>query len=100
MTKEIRLRGKKYRLTLDEIHKINLIKRGVQLQERIEPLKKELTDLKEELAGMAVALKGDGRMVRLDGIIGEATLEWKRVILVDPERADALRAKLGGEFIL
>jgi hypothetical protein len=94
-TKEIRLNGKKYVLTLEEIHKINLIRRGLRLQERMDPLKNELKEIKDELSGLAVERKGGGRLVRLDGIIVEAVVTWKKDIALDPEKTAELRAKLG-----
>lgn len=94
-TKEIRLNGKKYVLSLEEIHKINLIKKALKLQDKLDPLQEELKEIKDELAGMAIALKGDGRMVRLDGIVGEAKVTWERKIVVDPEKAIELKQKLG-----
>jgi len=94
-TKEIRLQGKKYRLSHDEIHKINLIRKGLMLQDKIQPLSSELKKVKDELAGIAIDRRGEGRMVRLDGIIGEAVVEWHRKITVDPEKAEILREQLG-----
>jgi len=100
-TKEIRLNGKKYVLTLEEIHKINLIRRGLRLQEKMDPLKNELKEIKDELGGLAVARNGVGRMVRLDGIIVEAIVTWKKEITLDPEKTAELKAKLGArEFNL
>lgn len=96
-TKEIRLNGKKYVLTLGEIHKINLIRRGLRLQERMDPLKDELKEIKDELGGLAVARKGSGRLVRLDGIIVEALVTWKKEITLDPEKTAELKATLGAK---
>jgi hypothetical protein len=97
-TREIRLNGKKYVLTLEEIHKINLIRKGLALQKKMEPLKKALDELKSELAGMAVAVREGKRMIRLDGIICEAEVTWNRDISINPERVPALKAKLGEKF--
>lgn len=97
-TKEIRLDGKKYVLDLGEIHRINLIRRGLKLEGNIDPLKDKLKGIKDELAGFAIALKGEGRMVRLDGIVVEAIVTWKRDIYVDPEKVPELKKKLGKEF--
>lgn len=94
-TKEIRLNGRKYVLTPEEIHKINLIRRGLRLQERMEPLKNELREIKDELGGLAVARKGGKRMIRLDGIIVEAVVTWKKDIALDPEKTAELKEKLG-----
>lgn len=94
-TKEIRLEGKKYQLTQDEIHKINLIRKGLFLQDQIKPIQNQLKKVKDELAGMAIARKGEGRMVRLDGIIGEAVITWERKTQVDPEKAGELKKQLG-----
>jgi len=96
-TKEIRLNGKKYVLTLEEIHKINLIRKGLKVQEKIEPLTKELKEIKEELGGLAISRKGEGRMVRLDGIVAEALITWNKKILLDPEKAEEIKTILGKE---
>ncbi len=96
-TKEIRLDGKKYVLTLEEIHKINLIRRGLRLQERMEPLKTELKEIKDELGGLAVERKGGSHMIRLDGIIVEAVVTWKKEITLDPEKTAELKTKLGAK---
>lgn len=94
-TKEIRLQGKKYRLSHDEIHKINLIRKGLMLQGKIQPLHSELKKVKDELAGIAIDRRGEGRMVRLDGIIGEAVVKWNRKITVDSDKAAKLKKTLG-----
>jgi len=94
-TKEIRLLGKKYRLTLEEIHRINLIRKALQLQDKIQPLQDALKKAKDELAAIGIERRGEGRMVRLDGIIAEAVVSWKRKITVDPERAQQLKKTLG-----
>jgi hypothetical protein len=93
--KEIRLQGKKYRLTKEEIHKINLIRKGLELQDKIQLLQGELKKVKDELAGIAIDRRGEGRMVRLDGIIAEAVVTWKKKIIVDPEKAEELKKSLG-----
>lgn len=97
-TREIRLNGKKYTLTLEEIHKINLIRKGLALQKKMEPLKKTLDEVKSELAGMAAAIREGKRMIRLDGIICEAEVTWNRDISIDPEKVPELKLKLGNKF--
>ena len=97
-TREIRLNGKKYVLTLEEIHKINLIRKGLALQKKMEPLKKTLDELKSELAGMATAIRGAKRMIRLDGIICEAEVTWNQEISINPEMVPELKTKLGKKF--
>lgn len=94
-TKEIRLQGKKYRLTKEEIHKINLIRKGLELQDKIQPLQKEMKRVKDELAAIAIDLRGEGKMVRLDGIVAEAIVTWKKKIIVDPLKAEELKKTLG-----
>ncbi|GAH36003.1 unnamed protein product, partial [marine sediment metagenome] len=64
-------------------------------QYKIQPLQSELKKVKDELAGIAIDRRGEGRMVRLDGIIGEAVVEWHRKITVDPEKAAKLKKTLG-----
>lgn len=99
-TKKVELaNGQSLYLPEEEARVAQLLRDGCRLQQRMEADNEALRAIKNELAEIATARRGEKQTVHLSSPDGqEATVTWRRELLVDPVRAEALREPLGESF--